>query len=68
MFDFSDVTFDVDSSYVVEAGSQDYAINTNDLGLNLDSDDSDLEFEEWPASLDHPKNSEWASGFLISPT
>ncbi|WP_424830148.1 hypothetical protein [Ruegeria sp.] len=64
MFDFSDVTFDVESSYVVEAGSQDYAINTNDLGLNLDSDDLDLEFEEWTDSLDHPTNSEWASGFL----
>ena len=49
MFDFSDVTFDMENSYVLEARSQDYAINTNDL---------DLEFEEWADSSDHPPNAE----------
>ncbi len=61
MFDFSDVTFEVDSSYVHEAGSQDYAINTNNLGSNLDSNDLDLEIEEWADLSDHPLNAEWTS-------
>ncbi|UAB89693.1 hypothetical protein I5192_03145 [Ruegeria sp. SCSIO 43209] len=64
MFDFSDVTFDVDSSYVIEAGSQDYENNSNDLGLNLDSNDLDVGFEEWADSLDHSPNAEWTSEFL----
>ncbi len=64
MFDFSDVTFDVDSSYVLEAGSQDYAMNAHNLGSNLDSNDLDIEFEEWAESSDHSPNAEWTSGIL----
>ncbi|UWR02785.1 hypothetical protein K3740_17335 [Ruegeria conchae] len=64
MFDFSDVTFDMENSYVLEARSQDYAINTSDLSSNLDANDLDLEFEEWADSSDHPPNAEWTSDFL----